>query len=199
MAEAEEDSTSRNPEEDGAASNDAGAGAGAAAPADEAAAGRPAPMSTGDFAVAALDEEKAEEAAAREAAAGEEAAEAAGAAAPGVLSRGIRWLLRWHPLVFLAGATALAAYAWSVYPESETRAIPPAELFYDDGLDRLYRVINPDLPLIAASPGDEALAARNAFLNLFVFHREHLSDYPQFINPHLLLAESNRILADYNP
>lgn len=118
---------------------------------------------------------------------------------PSVVVRSLRWLIRWHPLLFLGCALMLAAYAWYVYPEPEARKIPPAESFYYDGLDRLYRVINPDLLLIAASPADEALAARNAFLNLFVFHRENLRQYPSFINPNLLLAEANRMLAEFNP
>ncbi len=108
-------------------------------------------------------------------------------------------LIHWHPLIFLGLALGLAAYAWWVYPEPETRQLPPAESYYYDGLDRLYRVINPDLPLVAASPADEALAARNSFLNLFVFYRDTLGDYPEFINPHLLLGEANRILAGANP
>lgn len=118
---------------------------------------------------------------------------------PSVVMRGLRWFIRWHPLLFLACAVSLAAYAWWIYPEPESRQVPPAEAFYYDGLDRLYRVINPDLPLFADSPADEALAARNAFLNLFVFHRDNLRDYPTFINPHLLLAEANRVLAEFNP
>lgn len=118
---------------------------------------------------------------------------------PGKVVRSIRWLLRWHPVLFLGCALCLALYAWMVYPEPEARTIPPAEVFYYDGLDRLYRVINPDLPLIAATPADEALAARNAMLNLFVFYRDTLRDYPEFINPHLLLAETNRMLTEFNP
>ncbi len=118
---------------------------------------------------------------------------------PNKLLIGLRWLMRWHPLIFLGLALMLAFYAWWIYPEPESRKIPPAESFYYDGLDRLYRVLNPDLPLVADTPGDEALAARNAFLNLFVFYRDRLGDFPEFINPHLLLGEANRILANANP
>lgn len=134
---------------------------------------------------------------------GENAADAPEAppapAGPGKIGKILRTLYRWHPLIFLGVAAVLALAAWRVYPEPETRKIPPAEYFYFDGLDRLYRVINPDLSLVAGTPSDEALAARNAFLSLFVFHRENLRNYPNFINPHLLLAESNRILAEFNP
>ncbi len=195
--EAEENAAGNNPEpeEDDGAAKDAAAADAAPPPED----GRPAPMSTGDFAVAALDEEKGEQEEKAKDAAGAEAESEEADSSPGALTRIIQWLIHWHPLLFLAGAGALAVYAWSVYPEPESRKVPPAELFYDDGLDRLHRVINPDLPLVAETPGNEALAARNAFLNLFVFHREHLADYPQFINPHLLLAESNRLLAEYTP
>lgn len=118
---------------------------------------------------------------------------------PGFIVRSLRWLIRWHPVIFLSIALLLAGYAWVVYPKQDDRAIPPAESFYFDGLDRLYRVINPDLPLIAATPADEALAARNALLNLFIFHRNSMRDYPSFVNPYLLLAEANRILAEYTP
>lgn len=165
MAEAEEGSTSQNPE---IASAEAEAEAdGAQALADVAAMGPSAgpPVKTG----------------------------------PGRIVRSVRWLLRWHPLIFLGCSLCLALYAWMVFPESETRTVPPADAFYYDGLDRLYRVINPDLPLIAATPTDEALAARNAILNLFVFYRDTLGDYPEFINPHLLLGETNRMLAEFNP
>ncbi len=123
----------------------------------------------------------------------------AGVPGPGIVGRAFGLLVRWHPFIFLFLAAGLAVYAWMIYPESDTRTIPPAEMLYNDGLDRLYRVINPDLPLLAATPADEALAARNAFLNLFVFHRADLRNYPQFINPHLLLGEANRLLAEYNP
>ncbi len=131
----------------------------------------------------------------------DESADAAPAkpSGPGAIVRGLRWLIRWHPLLFLSTALGLAGYAYMVYPEPESRQVPPAESFYYDGLDRIYRVINPDLPLIADTPADEALAARNAFLNLFVLYRDTLRDYPQFVNPHLLLAEANRILAEFNP
>lgn len=127
------------------------------------------------------------------------AEEAAGAVGPGIFHRALGWLGRWHPLLFLGIAFCLAAYAYRVYPESETGTILPAETLYADGLDRLYRVLNPDLPLLSSTPSDEALAARNALLNLFVFYRPDLSKYPQFINPHLLLGEANRLLAEYNP
>ena len=186
MAEAEGDSTSQNTEPGGSGE-----------------ASRPGLMETGDFDLA-LDQVNApppsEDAEPGDADGEEEAPPPAPAkTGPGALIRGLRWLIRWHPLIFLGAALGLAAYAWSIYPEPESRKVPPAESFYYDGLDRLYRVINPDLPLIASSPADEALAARNAFLNLFVFHRDTLGDYPQFINPHLLLAEANRILAEYTP
>lgn len=189
MAEAEDDSTSQGTEESGS-------------PAEEAS--RPGLMETGDFDIALEpdDAEAPSEGADVGSGDGEDAPPETAApvkTGPGALIRGLRWFIRWHPLVFLGAALGLAAYAWSVYPEPESRKVPPAETFYFDGLDRLYRVINPDLPLIASSPADEALAARNAFLNLFVFHRETLGDYPEFINPHLLLAEANRILAEYNP
>ncbi len=120
-------------------------------------------------------------------------------AGPGIVRRALGWAIKWHPVVFLGAALALAAYAWVVYPKPQEREIPSARLLYNDGLDRLYRVINPDLPLLAATPSDEALAARNAFLNLFVFHRPNLKNYPEFINPHLLLGEANRLLAEFNP
>ncbi|MCD8141108.1 MAG: hypothetical protein LUE17_15295 [Planctomycetaceae bacterium] len=181
------------------------------APVDTHAAGR---VDTGDFAALAEAEEAAAQAAA-ETEAGPEAPPEEAAAdlpplpddaepppapkGPSFIIRSLRWLIRYHPLLFLGGALAMAGYAWWVYPEPESRKVPPAESFYYDGLDRIYRVINPDLPLVADAPADEALAARNAFLNLFVFHRETLRDYPQFINPHLLLAEANRILAEFNP
>ncbi len=133
----------------------------------------------------------------------DEPAKAKVPAGPGKILLALRglagWIIHWHPLMFLGLALMLAAYAWWVYPEPESRQIPPAESFYYDGLDRLYRVINPDLPLVAASPADEALAARNSFLNLFVFYRDKLGDFPEFINPHLLLGEANRVLAVANP
>lgn len=121
------------------------------------------------------------------------------ASGPGKIRRVLNWLWSWHPFILLGVALVLAFYAWSVYPEPEAQQAPPADLLYSDGLDRLYRVINPDLPLLAATPADEALAARNALLNLFVFHRGTLANYPQFVNPHLLLGEANRLLAEFNP
>ena len=132
--------------------------------------------------------------------AGDEGAELSPESAePGKLRQILATLFRWHPYIFMGVAAVLAAIACLVYPEQEMQETPPAEYFYLDGVDRLYRVLNPDLPLIAASPADEALGARNAFLNLFVFHREALKNHPSFINPHLLLAESNRIMAEFNP
>ncbi|MCL2001659.1 MAG: hypothetical protein FWG74_09505, partial [Planctomycetes bacterium] len=118
---------------------------------------------------------------------------------PGFTTDLIRRLIRWHSIIFLGLALGLAVFAWVVYPEKEPEEAPPADLFYHDGLDRLYRVLNPVLPLRAGTPGEEALAARNAFLNLFVFHRAELGKYPEFINPHLLLAEANRLLAEFHP
>ncbi|MCC8190115.1 MAG: hypothetical protein LIP77_05680 [Planctomycetes bacterium] len=120
-------------------------------------------------------------------------------AAPGGVRSAFSWLIRWHPFLFLGLAAVLAGIAWHVYPRAEARAVTPAAYFYREGLDRLYRVLNPDLPLVAETPLDEALAARNALLNLFVFHRENLRAHPEFINPHLLLGEANRLLAEFNP
>ncbi len=137
--------------------------------------------------------------AAAEAGAGEAAPAPPPPAGPGLASRVLGGLFRWHPFIFLGIALAMAVYAWQVYPKPREEQVPPADTFYSDGLDRLYRVLNPDLPLIADSPSDEALAARNSFLNLFVFHRAELRNYPQFVNPHLLLAEANRILAESTP
>ena len=127
------------------------------------------------------------------------AGSASSAAGLAFLSRGLKWLLAWHPVIFMAAAVGLAAMAWRVYPEAKSTEPPPAEAFYHDGVDRLYRAMNPDLPLSAPTLMEEALAARNAFMNLFVFHRTALSERPEFINPHLLLAEANRILAGLNP
>lgn len=118
---------------------------------------------------------------------------------PGKIRRAVNWLFRWHPLLFLGAALALMAVAWRVYPEPEQQYIPPAEGLYREGLDRLYRVMNPDLTLRAATPLDEALAARNAFLNLFIFHRGDLAKYPEFINPYMLLAEANYHIAELAP
>lgn len=160
-------------------------------------------VDTGDFDAAALQLDQNENADGAEAV--NMAAEAKEEEAPpkktgpGFIVRKLRWLIRWHPILFLGAAILLAIFAWAVYPEPESRVVPPAESFYYDGLDRLYRVLNPDLPLIAATPADEALAARNALLNLFIFHRDNLRDYPAFVNPYLLLAEADRILAEYNP
>lgn len=120
-------------------------------------------------------------------------------AGPGFVRRALGALVRYHSFIFLGISLGLAVTAWLVYPEQRDEEAPPADYYYHDGLDRLYRVLNPDLPLLADTPYDEALAARNAFLNLFVFYRNSLKDYPQFVNPHMLLAESNRILAEFNP
>lgn len=161
----------------------------------------PSPVDTGDFSAAALQIEGNSEAAPATDPEAEEddKEEEPKKSGPGFIIRSIRWLIRWHPVLFLSMALLLAAYAWMVYPKQDERVVPPAESFYFDGLDRLYRVINPDLPLIAATPADEALAARNALLNLFIFYRNAMKEYPSFINPYLLLAEANRILAEYNP
>lgn len=161
------------------------------------------PVDTGDFSAAALkidgSGDSADESASDTESDAKEEDEDPKKTGPGFIVRSIRWLIRWHPVLFLSLAVLLALYAWSVYPKQEERTIPAAESFYYDGLDRLYRVINPDLPLVAATPADEALAARNALLNLFVFYRNAMREYPSFINPSLLLAEANRILAEYNP
>ncbi|MDR1613580.1 MAG: hypothetical protein LBT97_12485 [Planctomycetota bacterium] len=119
--------------------------------------------------------------------------------APGLFRRILSWLARWHPFLFLAASLGLMAVAWSVYPKPEEQAIPDAGDLYREGLDRLFRVMNPDLELYAATPEDEALAAKNAFLNLFIFHRGDLRSHPAFINPHLLLGEINSRLAVFNP
>jgi hypothetical protein len=129
----------------------------------------------------------------------EASGEAAAPQGPGIARRVLERLIAWHPFILMAAAAGLAMFAWSVYPEKEAVVPPTPEEFYHEGLDRLYRAINPDLPLIAASPAEEAMAARNAFMNLFVFHRRELPSIPEFINPHLLLAEANRILAEANP
>jgi hypothetical protein len=126
-------------------------------------------------------------------------AEAAGPAWRGKLFRVLNWMLAWHPFIFMGMAAALALYAWIVYPEEESVQPPSPETFYYEGLDHLYRLMNPDLPLRLHDPADEALAARNSFLNLFVFHRSSLGDHPGIVNPHLLLGESNRLLAENNP
>jgi hypothetical protein len=116
-----------------------------------------------------------------------------------MLSRALGRLIAWHPFIFMGMAAGLAGLAWHVYPEADSELPPPPEYFYYNGVDHLYRILNPDLPLRTASLGEEALAARNSFLNLFVFHRQSLAGFPEFVNPHLLLAETNRILADANP
>ncbi|MDR0361730.1 MAG: hypothetical protein LBJ46_03440 [Planctomycetota bacterium] len=118
---------------------------------------------------------------------------------PGFLRRSLSWFLRWHPFFFLGVALCLAAVAWSVYPAPEEQVVPDARELYREGLDRLYRVMNPDLALYAATPEDEVLAARNAILNLFIFHRGDLRSYPDFVNPHLLLGEANSLLAAFSP
>ncbi|MDR3077448.1 MAG: hypothetical protein LBV15_01640 [Planctomycetota bacterium] len=132
-------------------------------------------------------------------AAAAESVSAPASAGPGFLSRALSWLSAWHPLIFMSMAAGLAVAAWRVYPEAKSTEPPSAEAFYHDGVDRLYRVINPDLPLTAPTPMEESLAARNAFMNLFVFHRASLADHPEFVNPSLLLAEANRILSELNP
>lgn len=132
-------------------------------------------------------------------AAEEEEDEPAVDAGPGKIRRALGWLWKWHPLFFLGAALVLLVIAWRVYPEPEVNAIPPAEEFYAEGLDRLYRVMNPDLPLRGATPNDEALAARSSLLNLLVFYRASLRDYPEFINPHLLLGEADFRIARRMP
>ncbi len=118
---------------------------------------------------------------------------------PGFFRRAFAWLWKWHPLMFLGAAAATALIAWSVYPEQEEQNVPPARELYEEGIDRLYRVMNPDLPLRAATPVEEALSARNALLNLFIFHRGDLKNYPEFINPHLLLGEADYRIAQNSP
>ncbi|MDR3210975.1 MAG: hypothetical protein LBU79_03560 [Planctomycetota bacterium] len=115
------------------------------------------------------------------------------------LAEALAWLFHWHSMLFLGFALLLGLVALIVYPEPKQPYIPPANNLYNDGLNRLYRSINPDLPLLGTTLLDEALAARNAFLNLFLFHGNQLRNYPEFINPHLLMAETNYRAASFNP
>lgn len=120
-------------------------------------------------------------------------------AGPGLFGRVWGLLVAYHPFLALGAAGMLAIAAWLVYPKDVTVPPPAAETLYIDGLDRLYRTLSPDLTLRSGDPVIEAAAARASLLNLFIFYGETLQDYPWFINPYLLLAESNRLIALYNP
>lgn len=107
----------------------------------------------------------------------------------------------WHPVLLLVLALSTAATAYILMPEDATETVPPIESFYESALESLLQAQDPLNSLSDTEIRDRIALAKQALDFLFshpLYGRE-VRRRPDFINPHMLYADTLRLYAPYRP
>lgn len=118
-----------------------------------------------------------------------------GAMISSILSR--LWAL--HPFILMGVALSMALTAYLLLPQEAKEPVPPLSSYYLGALSDFDKLLSPALPL---TQDDLREASQSAYVRMsaaFKHPDEDIRLRPDWINPHLLLAEAARIYADYAP